>query len=73
MKKMTGQATMPDDDDLSDSLRRALEEVAHMGTRGLIAVPVKPSLEMLTAGADAGKVPIGTAMRIYTAMIQAMD
>lgn len=73
MKRMTGQATMPDDDDMSDSMRRALEEVSSMGVRGLTAVPVKPTLEMLTAGADAGKVSIGTVMRIYAAMLQAAD
>jgi hypothetical protein len=33
------------------------------------AVPTKPSLEMLTAGARAGSVSVETAWKIYQAMI----
>lgn len=58
---------------LSDRMRFALEEVEQMGIRGLTAVPVKPTQEMLTAGARAGGIGIETAMAVYTAMLRAAD
>lgn len=58
---------------LSDRMRFALNEVEQMGIRGLTAVPVKPTQEMLTAGARAGGISIETAMAIYTAMLRAAD
>lgn len=58
---------------LSDRMRFALNEVEQMGIRGLTAVPVKPTQEMLTAGARAGGIGIETVMAIYTAMLRAAD
>ncbi|MQP64264.1 hypothetical protein GE253_02795 [Niveispirillum sp. SYP-B3756] len=58
---------------LSDRMRQALNEVEQMGIRGLTAVPVKPTQEMLTAGAQAGSISIEAAMAVYTAMLRAAD
>lgn len=58
---------------LSDRMQQALNEVEQMGIRGLTAVPVKPTQEMLTAGAQAGSISIEAAMAIYTAMLRAAD
>lgn len=44
-----------------------------MGIRGLTAVPVKPTQEMLTAGARAGGIGIETVMAVYTAMLRSAD
>jgi hypothetical protein len=63
----------PFDDDLSPRMRFALDEVEHMCTRGLTAVPVKPTQEMLTAGARAGSISIEAVMAVYTAMLRAAD
>lgn len=62
-----------DESMLSDRMRFALNEVEQMGIRGLTAVPVKPTQEMLTAGARAGHIGIETAMAVYTAMLRAAD
>ena len=62
-----------DESMLSDRMRFALNEVEQMGIRGLTAVPVKPTQEMLTAGASVGHISIETAMAIYTAMLRAAD
>ncbi|MDG5495965.1 hypothetical protein [Niveispirillum sp. BGYR6] len=58
---------------LSERMRQALNEVEQMGIRGLTAVPVKPTQEMLTAGAQAGSISIEAAMAVYTAMLRAAD
>lgn len=58
---------------LSERMRFALNEVEQMGIRGLTAVPVKPTQEMLTAGARAGQISIETVMAVYTAMLRAAD
>ncbi|SNS56595.1 MULTISPECIES: hypothetical protein [unclassified Azospirillum] len=58
---------------LSDRMQQALNEVEQMGIRGLTAVPVKPTQEMLTAGAQAGSISIEAAMAVYTAMLRAAD
>jgi hypothetical protein len=58
---------------LSERMRFALNEVEQMGIRGLTAVPVKPTQEMLTAGASAGHISIETVMAVYTAMLRAAD
>jgi hypothetical protein len=58
---------------LSDRMRFALDEVEQMGVRGLTAVPVKPTQEMLTAGAQAGGISIEAVMAVYTAMLRAAD
>lgn len=58
---------------LSDRMRFALNEVEQMGIRGLTAVPVKPTQEMLTAGARAGQISIEAVMAVYTAMLRAAD
>lgn len=58
---------------LSDRMRFALEEVEQMGIRGLTAVPVKPTQEMLTAGSRAGGIGVETVMAIYSAMLRAAD
>lgn len=58
---------------LSERMRFALGEVEQMGIRGLTAVPVKPTQEMLTAGARAGNISIEAVMAVYTAMLRAAD
>jgi hypothetical protein len=58
---------------LSDRMRFALDEVEQMGVRGLTAVPVKPTQEMLTAGAQAGGISIEAVMAVYAAMLRAAD
>ncbi len=58
---------------LSERMRFALNEVEQMGIRGLTAVPVKPTQEMLTAGARAGGISIEAVMAVYTAMLKAAD
>ncbi|WP_207486133.1 hypothetical protein [Arenibaculum pallidiluteum] len=52
------------------ALDYALEMVAQLGKAGLAAVPVKPSVAMLTAGARAGGVSVETAWKIYQAMLK---
>ena len=52
------------------ALDYALEMVSQLGRAGLTAVPVKPSLAMLTAGARAGGVSVETAWKIYQAMLK---
>ncbi len=51
----------------------ALDMVAAMGEAGLSAVPIKPTTEMLTAGARAGGVSVEVAWRIYQAMLNSAD
>ncbi len=58
---------------LSERMRFALDEVEQMGIRGLTAVPVKPTQQMLTAGARAGNISIEAVMEVYTAMLRAAD
>lgn len=48
----------------------ALDAVSALGEAGLTAVPVKPSVAMLTAGARAGGVSVETVWRIYQAMLR---
>ncbi len=55
------------------ALDYALDVVSALGEAGLTAVPIKPSTEMLTAGARAGDVGVETAWRIYQAMVQAAE
>ena len=55
------------------ALDYALDVVSAMGEAGLTAVPIKPSTEMLTAGARAGEVSVETAWKIYQSMITAAD
>ena len=52
------------------ALDYALEMVSQLGKAGLTAVPVKPSVAMLTAGARAGGVSVETAWKIYQAMLK---
>ncbi len=53
----------------SGAMDYALNMVESLGEAGLTAVPLKPTLPMLTAGARAGSVSIETAWKIYQAMI----
>lgn len=55
----------------AEPLHYALDVVEAMGSAGLVAVPVKPTTDMLTAGARAGGVSIETVWKIYRAMIAA--
>lgn len=55
------------------ALDYALDVVAAMGEAGLTAVPIKPTTEMLTAGARSGEVSVEIAWKIYQAMIAAVD
>ena len=61
------------EDGLSEAMRFALGVVETMGNHGLTAVPVKPSRDMLLAGACAGGISVETAWQVYTAMIRAAD
>lgn len=73
MKETTRAVDPVNDAMLSDQMKFALNEVEQMGIRGLTAVPVKPTQEMLTAGARAGGIGIETVMAVYTAMLKAAD
>lgn len=53
----------------TNALDYALDVVEAARKEGLLAVPVKPTTEMLTAGAEAGNVSVETAWIIYSAMI----
>ncbi|WP_119679669.1 hypothetical protein [Indioceanicola profundi] len=64
---------LPDDDNLSESMRYALGVVESMGSHGLTAVPVKPTMEMLLAGARAGDISVEAAWTVYTAMLKASE
>ncbi|CAK0740002.1 hypothetical protein WCLP8_1100015 [uncultured Gammaproteobacteria bacterium] len=55
----------------AEPLHYALDVVEAMGNAGLVAVPVKPTTDMLTAGARAGCVSIETVWKIYRAMVAA--
>lgn len=57
----------------SRAMAYALDMVTAFGDAGLTIVPVKPTLEMLTAGAQAGDISIETVWRIYQAMISAAE
>lgn len=59
--------------DLSPTLARALHSVAEMGSLGITAVPVKPTMEMLLAGARTGGITVETTWAVYTAMLRAAD
>ncbi|MFM2041758.1 MAG: hypothetical protein RLY86_334 [Pseudomonadota bacterium] len=61
------------EDGLSEAMRFALGVVETMGNHGLTAVPVKPSRDMVLAGARAGGISVETAWQVYTAMIRAAD
>jgi len=52
------------------ALDYALEMVSQLGRAGLTAVPTKPSVAMLTAGARAGGVSVETAWKVYQAMLK---
>lgn len=58
---------------VGDRLQSALDMVDMMACCGLTAVPVKPSMDMLLAGARAGGVSVETAWTIYMAMLRAID
>lgn len=60
-------------DVVSDRLRNALDMVDTMTANGLTAVPVKPTADMLLAGARAGGVSVEQVWSIYMAMLRAMD
>jgi len=51
------------------ALDYALGMVSQLGQAGLTAVPVKPTLAMLTAGARAGGVSVETTWKIFQAMV----
>jgi hypothetical protein len=55
----------------SVGLDLALEVVEAMSHAGLVSIPVKPSVAMLTAGARAGDVSIEVVWRIYQSMLSA--
>jgi len=57
----------------SRAMAYALDMVTAFGSRGLTLVPVKPTTEMLTAGARAGDVSIEAVWRLYQAMVSAAD
>ncbi|ACJ00231.1 hypothetical protein [Rhodospirillum centenum] len=59
--------------EMSETLRNALDTVEQMGMYGLTAVPVKPTAEMLLAGARAGGIGVETAWAVYQAMLKAAD
>ncbi|MBP7337858.1 hypothetical protein [Niveispirillum sp.] len=73
MKDVAHMFTNVNEAMLSERMRFALNEVEQMGIRGLTAVPVKPTQEMLTAGARAGSISIEAVMAVYTAMLRAAD
>lgn len=58
---------------VSERLEAALTMVDAMTSSGLTAVPVKPTMEMLLAGARAGGVSVEAAWSIYMAMLRALD
>jgi len=63
----------PSTEEMSEPMRYALGVVEQMGVHGLTAVPVKPSMDMLLAGARAGAVSVETAWNIYTAMLRSAE
>jgi len=52
----------------ADQLDFALDVVEALNRQGLMAVPVKPTQEMLLAGVAAGAGSAETALRIWQAM-----
>ena len=67
MKRDEGEAKM------SAMMQKSLDEVEQTGVAGLMVVPSKPTLEMLTRGAAAGGVPVEAIWRIWQAMLAACD
>ncbi len=53
----------------SESFLDALRAVDSMTESGIVAVPFKPTLEMLTAGSRAGGISVEKVWEIYRAMI----
>ncbi len=68
---MTSASISPDG--LSDSMRYALGVVETMGSHGLTAAPVKPTMDMLLAGARSADISVEAAWNVYTAMLKAAD
>ncbi|MFM2042503.1 MAG: hypothetical protein RLY86_1079 [Pseudomonadota bacterium] len=58
---------------LSAAMKFALGVVENLGSHGLTSVPVKPSRDMLLAGANAGGISVQTAWQVYTAMLRAAE
>jgi len=73
MSIMNAGAAPPTDEEMSEPMRHALDVLEQMCAQGLSAVPVKPSMEMLLAGAQAGGISIETAWNVWTAMLRAAD
>ncbi|HYC01693.1 MAG TPA: hypothetical protein VED40_00275 [Azospirillaceae bacterium] len=55
---------------LTAALSFGAEATPVTGMAGMVPVPLKPSLEMLTAGARAGGVSVETVWSIYRAMLR---
>jgi hypothetical protein len=53
------------------ALNFALDMLSAMAEAGLVQVPVKPSTNMLTAGAKAGGTSVSVAWKVYNAMLEA--
>lgn len=57
----------------SRAMAYALDMVSAFGEAGFTVVPVKPTMEMLTAGARTGDISIELVWRIYQAMIKVAE
>ncbi len=64
---------MPDKRNDSEATTSVLDVMAAVGETGTIRVPAKPSTAMLAAGAEAGRVSVESAWRIYLAMVRAAE
>lgn len=66
-------ADVADEKQPSMPMRLALDVVEALETANLLVIPREPTVEMLDAGAAAGRLDRDTARRIYMAMLLAAD
>ena len=64
---------MPDKRDDRETMTSVLDVMPAVGDAGMVSVPAKPSTAMLAAGAEAGRISVESAWRIYLAMVRAAE
>ncbi|CAK0775089.1 hypothetical protein CCP2SC5_680005 [Azospirillaceae bacterium] len=57
----------------SARLRHALNAVEDFCNQGYTVAPIKPTHEMLEAGAQAGQISVETAWKVWCAMLTAAE
>lgn len=66
-------AKVPDEGRYSAPMSIALDMVEALESANLLLVPREPTVEMIDAGAAAGRLDRETVLRVYQAMMLASD